>query len=209
MITPILMNTIVAPFLAFVIFIIGWNTLGPGKTIQSQYENRTVSNESISEDYSNTYQNPVLLAILQEIQPKSGYNDLSLKWTDDPITDCGWVESAGCYVGEGNSHTIYILNNSPEKTVKNTMAHEYLHYVWYKENLESKGNLVSLLENFYASSPTLRQRIDPYYTKDGNALEATEIFSYSCTEINDGSLGEIATWCNKYIDTQSVPVLLY
>lgn len=85
-----------------------------------------------------------------------------------------------------------------------TISHEYLHYVWYRDNLESDKQLVDELTGFYRRSRELQDRMANYQEK-----EPTEFFSYGCTEWSDRYLTPyIVSQCNKYI-TRSVLRMTY
>lgn len=80
-----------------------------------------------------------------------------------------------------------------------TVAHEYLHHVWFTTLDDvTKQRLTSDLITIYGGDPQLRQRSKFY--SDSGALQPTELFSMYCTESSDVYLTEyILTECGKYI----------
>ena len=80
----------------------------------------------------------------------------------------------------------------------NTLVHEYLHYVWYRDKLDNDLKLVGELTTFYKNSPTLQFRMKDYTSE---MTKPTEFFSYGCTEFANRHLTPyIVEKCNKYID---------
>lgn len=80
----------------------------------------------------------------------------------------------------------------------NTLVHEYLHYVWYRDKLDGDLKLVGELTTFYKNSPTLQFRMKDYTSE---MTKPTEFFSYGCTEFTNRHLTPyIVDKCNQYID---------
>lgn len=80
----------------------------------------------------------------------------------------------------------------------NTLVHEYLHYVWYRDKLDQDIKLVGELTTFYKNSHDLQFRMKDY-TSD--MTKPTEFFSYGCTEFANRHLTPyILQKCDQYID---------
>ena len=116
------------------------------------------------------------------------YEPVSMYYVDS-YDDSLWTQ--GRYINYKKAITI--LKNSVDQFT--TISHEYLHYVWYRDNLESDERLVDELTGFYHRSRELQDRMANYQEK-----EPTEFFSYGCTEWSDRYLTPyIVSQCNKYI----------
>lgn len=108
------------------------------------------------------------------------------------------TENTGCYA-DG-----IIFLEEGYKTDKTTVAHEYLHYMWYKNQLDKDDRLVSDLISSYARTIEFQNLISKYYI-DRGILVPTELFSFACTEIQDSHLTPyIVQKCNEYIDRSTL-----
>ncbi len=151
-------------------------------------------------------QDAEIVAILKSVGAKGDYSDLNINWTTGDMTEaCGWAQATGCYKGNGSTKTLTLRKgNYNAEQLKTIVAHEYLHYVWYKHSLDQDTKLTSLLIDFYAKNPPFQNRVSSHYV-DSGGLKPTEFFSYGCTEIQDQRLGSyIASKCNEYIDTSTL-----
>lgn len=153
-------------------------------------------------------QDPEIVSLLKSVGAKGDFSDLELLWSDgDMQKDCGWAESEGCYKWQGDTHQLILKRSDDARWLKVSAAHEYLHYVWRKNDLESDQRLNSYLIDFYGKNPQFQNRITTHYV-DNAALNTTEFFSYGCTEVADVRLGGyIAGRCNEFIDTSTLAAM--
>lgn len=150
------------------------------------------------------YHDPAVVGILNDINPRAGYSDLSVLFHDDSRLD---INTRNTYIdsdarGIYDGHSISVRRDIPVDQQKRTIAHEYLHYIWYKNNLDSNSDLVRKLNNILGNSYNLRIRMQPYFER--SAVSPTEIFSIVCTELPDEQIAEVLQDCNKYIDTKTI-----
>lgn len=153
-------------------------------------------------------QDPELLSELQYLEATYDYHKLNLIYTDNPAADCKWDLADGCYFDF--QKTIKMKRNNNKTALRTILAHEYLHYAWYENHLDTDSRLVSDLIVLYGRYPEFRQRIagvDGHYQASGGLLP-TELFSYGCTEISDAKLGSYITEkCKQYININKLPAL--
>lgn len=148
---------------------------------------------------TNRHKDPELIKLAKQagIKQDLTYEPVSMYYVDS-YDDSLWTQ--GRYINYKKAITI--LKNSVDQFT--TISHEYLHYVWYRDNLESDERLVDELTGFYHRSRELQDRMANYQEK-----EPTEFFSYGCTEWSDRYLTPyIVSQCNKYI-TRSVLRMTY
>ena len=139
---------------------------------------------------TNRHKDPELIKLAKQagIKQDLTYEPVSMYYVDS-YDDSLWTQ--GRYINYKKAITI--LKNSVDQFT--TISHEYLHYVWYRDNLESDKRLVNELTGFYHESRDLQDRMSNYQEK-----EPTEFFSYGCTEWSDRYLTPyIVSQCNKYI----------
>ena len=139
---------------------------------------------------TNRHKDPELIKLAKQagIKQDLTYEPVSMYYVDS-YDDSLWTQ--GRYINYKKAITI--LKNSVDQFT--TISHEYLHYVWYRDNLESDERLVDELTGFYHRSRELQDRMANYQEK-----EPTEFFSYGCTEWSDRYLTPyIVSQCNKYI----------
>lgn len=158
-------------------------------------------------------QDSKLLGYLEKAHPKISYKDVKISWSKDVSKYCGkGVDITGCYSqdeytdGTVDNRAIHVEHKHPKKDLTRLLAHEYLHYVWYKKDLGSNQKLTSNLTKFYKENVPFQTRLSQY--ESAKKLKTTELFSYACTEIDDLRLGAyISKECNKYIDTSTLTAL--
>lgn len=148
-----------------------------------------------------------MLATLKSLGARdSDLAELNLEIKEDMQETCGWSEAAGCYKRGAST----IVTRPDSVADRRHMAHEYLHYIWFKHNLDKDRHLTSQLIAFYGNNPSFQQRINGQHNRyvDSGGLQPTEFFSYGCTEVSNAKLGPyIAAKCNEYINTDSLPAL--
>ena len=190
--------------------------LGAGQVAYTHYQPALAAQQKLEDEETkkaakpNVHQDEKLVAVLKSVGAKDDYADLNLRWgtASQMMKLCGWADAGGCYDGEA---TIYVNSDTELSYQKTIVAHEYLHYVWYKQNLDDDRQLTSALTHLYGRSPHLQQRMNEgtehQYLNSGG-LQPTEFFAFGCTEISDIQLGQyIAGWCNRFIDTSALTAL--
>lgn len=155
-------------------------------------------------------QNPDLLSIAKEI----GANEISnvdivyrekmqtpwAKGEYDPAYD-GDIMNDGTRPNKRLA-TIGVLKetSSDAQYLKTTVAHEYMHHVWYGLlDVASRDKLASDLVSMYSTDQYMQNRTKKYV--DEKMLSSTELLSFYCTEESDPYLTPgILSTCNKYIN---------
>lgn len=141
------------------------------------------------------FKEPELLALAQPagIRQSLDKEPVTIYYVDN-YTDLVWADGKYSFAKKA----ITVKRSSTRDTQKTMLAHEYLHYVWYRDDLEKDTRLTSELTNFYNNSSDLKERMAKYTPQ---MTKPTEFFSYGCTEWSDGYLTPyIVEQCNKYID---------
>nr|DAF55727.1 MAG TPA: hypothetical protein [Siphoviridae sp. ctAkS7] len=148
---------------------------------------------------TNRHKDPELIKLAKQagIKQDLTYEPVSMYYVDS-YDDSVWTQ------GEYSAFKKAITIKKDAVYPFTTISHEYLHHVWYRDNLESDKRLVDELTGFYRRSRELQDRMSSYQEK-----EPTEFFSYGCTEWSDRYLTPyIVSQCNKYI-TRSVLRMTY
>jgi hypothetical protein len=133
-------------------------------------------------------QDPILLQDLKLLGAK--YADkLNLRYTDgfkDPNT-------SGLY---SNWDTITIKANLDKKREHRVIAHEYLHYIWYKVlDDNQRTDITNITNTLYSNDPAMAKRMSFYSNPKPN-----ELFSIYCTESTDQYITPLIMYCNSYIN---------
>lgn len=165
-------------------------------TIQSQ------PTPSIVKIGTKKYKDPNLLALAPSAGIKNFSEDepVSLYYVDN-YTDHLWA--AGQY--SDYKKAITVKKDSPFQ--RSIFAHEYLHYVWYRDNLANDPQLVDELNTFYKNNSDLQQRMIDY---NGDMISPTEFFSYGCTEWSANKLTPyILQNCERYISRRNQQISYY
>ncbi len=141
------------------------------------------------------FKEPELLALTQSagIRQPLDKEPVTIYYVDN-YTDFVWASGQYSFAKKA----ITVKRSARLEEQKTILAHEYLHYVWYRDDLEKDTRLTSELTNFYNNNPDLKERMAKYTPE---MTKPTEFFSYGCTEWSDGYLTPyIVEKCNKYID---------
>ena len=149
---------------------------------------------------TNRHKDPELIKLAKQagIKQDLTYEPVSMYYVDSYDDSLWWVG------GQYSNFKKAITVRRDARNKQTLIAHEYLHHVWYRDNLESDTRLVSELTDFFNKTETLQERMSTYDQK-----EPTEFFSYGCTEWSDRYLTPyIVSQCNKYI-TRSVLRMTY
>lgn len=99
-----------------------------------------------------------------------------------------------------DGRTIYVDKTLNIESLKVTLAHEYLHYIWLNSaTLQADQTLEDRLVSMYGRNHQLRDRVSIYAER--NMLNLTELFSITCTEFSDRHMDQyILKQCNKWIN---------
>lgn len=199
------MFTVSIPFLGAGALMVG------GLLFTVDWGNSDASAETVLDGQVQTntvVQDPEIVSLLSSVGAKGDYSDLELTWSNgDMEKDCGWADASGCYRGQGESHRLVLKRADNQAWLRVAVAHEFLHYIWYKNNLKDDQMLNSHLIDFYGKNPPFQNRINTHYV-DSGSLNASEFFSYGCTEVSDVRLGGyIANRCNEFIDTSTLSAM--
>jgi len=141
------------------------------------------------------FQDPQLLAMapFAGIKHPLSTEPVSLYYVKN-YTDHIWA--AGQY--DNYKKAITVKSDTHLDDQHTTLAHEYLHYVWYRDKLDKDTRLVSELTTFYRSNHDLQFRMKDYAP---DLTKPTEFFSFGCTEFTNRHLTPyIVDKCNQYID---------
>lgn len=135
-------------------------------------------------------QEPHLLQLLQSVGA-TRIEDLTLTYISEKKYDI--------QLGEYFGSTIQVAQGLTIEQETRTLAHEYLHYVWYKVmTVNDRIELNDKLQVLLANDPAMQKRVEPYVKID--RLNNSELFSIYCTESTDSYMLSIVEDCNKYID---------
>jgi len=153
------------------------------------------------------YAQPTVVQYVKPVikQEKQLYDLLGTIQTGD--VDIEYLElsfgNLGDNRGQYNYYNITIRNNLGINELKRTLAHEYLHFVWFEVMTESeRTRLGDALNAAYAKDPDMQIRMDVYIEK--GTFQPTELFSIYCTESTDSYMLAIVQDCNKYIDRSKI-----
>jgi len=135
-------------------------------------------------------QDPGLLSELQSLKA-THISDIELRY-DDP-------NAVATQKGSYKNKVLTVESSVSDEEEIRTLAHEYLHHVWYtvmtfKEHVNLSDRLTILLAN----DKDMQTRVSPY--TETRTLNASELFSIYCTESTDSYMLSIVDECNKYID---------
>jgi len=124
----------------------------------------------------------------------------------DTFTDLGMFDQAGEYVAYTNPvdgsfqyGTLQIKRGLDNESEKVAVAHEYLHHIWFaKMDAQTIASLTSELIALYGEDRWMQERVASY--AESGTLQATELFSYYCTESSSRYLTQyVLDQCNQYI----------
>ncbi len=88
-----------------------------------------------------------------------------------------------------------------------TIAHEYLHHVWYaKLTPQIRETLTTHLNNMYANDDYMQEYAEHY--RDSGGMIPTELFSFYCTESSDANfVAYVLDQCNRFINRSALVML--
>lgn len=119
----------------------------------------------------------------------------------------GGTVTRGCYEGATCEVVgIFIRNGLEGSHLDAILAHEYLHVVWYLDNLNNDDPLFKDLSRIYNTVPEMQSVSLKNYTEQERTTN--EMFAYSCTDASDKHLTKrVLDLCNKYIDRSKIELL--
>lgn len=90
---------------------------------------------------------------------------------------------------------------------RRTVAHEYLHHVWYAKLTPTLRNTLTSHLNAMLATDEYMQEYEEQY-RDSGGLIPTELFSFYCTEVSDSKLVQfVLDQCNRFIDRSQLVML--
>jgi len=136
------------------------------------------------------YQDPKLLSQLESLGA-TYTSDLGLSY-DDP-------NAVPSQKGSYRNKVLTVESSVSDEEEIRTLAHEYLHHVWYQVlSIEKRIDLTVKLETLLQGDKGMQSRVKLYVERD--ILNASELFSIYCTESTDSYMLSVVDECNKYID---------
>lgn len=197
----------------FVAFIFTWaGALLFRDTAKTRTESATASHSDATNSF--TKQDQVLLGYLKDI--KAAYiSDLNIsyinKYNDGRTGDYTPPYDGDTIIDETKTNkkiaSITILSGRSADETKRTLAHEYIHHIWYtKLNRDEQNILSSNLISSYGKDQGMQAHLLNYSNK--NTLTPDELFSAYCADSSDSFLTtDILATCNKYIDRSALVML--
>lgn len=97
--------------------------------------------------------------------------------------------------------TIILERGQPHQEELITLAHEYIHHVWYHMSDEEKDAVEPGLMEFYNNDREFYERMQPYREADLSSYElVNEMFAVLCSEYKTEEIGqEFADYCKEFI----------
>ncbi|HLR58475.1 MAG TPA: hypothetical protein VK098_09885 [Beutenbergiaceae bacterium] len=139
--------------------------------------------------------------IREEVPP------LDLYASNDIETDCE-NDVSGCY--KHDEQAIYLDGTITDFRRPELLAHEYLHFVWERDDLEEDEALLEALQDAFLDSEGLGALIPAWqesYFQDDGTVVPTELFSYACTGLRSEQLPPVVSGhCEAYLDTSVLPI---
>lgn len=133
-------------------------------------------------------QNTELLSILQSVGAEYT-SDLSIVYGELPYN------ARGSYVD--STITIGQIDDPAQKN--RTIAHEYLHHVWYTVMTDADIEKLTIkLKALVVNDSAMQKRIQRYV--EYGVFNDSELFSIYCTESSDRYILTVVEECGKYID---------
>lgn len=177
-------------------------------TAKTRTESTAVSNPSAT--ISPIKQDAVLLGYLKDI--KATYtSDLNISYinnyNDGRTGDYTPAYNSDSIINGTKTAAITILSGRSTDDTKRTLAHEYMHHIWYtKLNRDEQNVLSSNLISSYSKDQGMQAHLLNYSNK--GTLTPDELFSAYCADSSDSYLTpEILATCNKYIDRSALVML--
>jgi len=139
--------------------------------------------------------------IREEVPP------LDLYASNDIETDCE-NDVSGCY--KHDEQAIYLDALITDFRRPELLAHEYLHFIWERDELENNEALVEALQEAFSDSEGLGALIPEWqesYFQDDGTVVPTELFSYACTGLRSDQLPQaVSSQCEAYLETSALPI---
>ena len=130
---------------------------------------------------------------LQPIVDRLGITDRTVEIkTDFPCTPT----ARACF--DTAIHYPYTMLQQPILQQNATMAHEYMHYIYDKQEYNYRVSIENLAVGLYNTTPSFQRRMK-WYTDKGT-LNNDELISVACTEVDDSILpAQLYEYCAKYV----------
>lgn len=133
---------------------------------------------------------------------------LDLRLSDRIPSDCAGIQAGGCYSRLDDA--IYLSSELDDFRRPELLAHEYLHYVWDRDDLADDTALTQALDRAYDDDEGLGSLVPTWqqsYTEADGSIQPTELFSYACTGLRSDQLDRvIARQCERYLRVDELPV---
>ncbi len=148
-----------------------------------------------------TRQDPEVVAYMQTLG--IDYKNLNLIFSSEAELGKG---VAGDY---SLPNTIRLSKEYSEQQLRQTAAHEYLHYVQRYVDVAQATLFHDYILQLESALPSLQKRVEPYRTGEACAGVCEriedEIEAIACTELPDSFLREdFIAWCNKHIPNRDL-----
>lgn len=133
-------------------------------------------------------QNAELIAILKSLGAEHT-SDLSIVYGELPYNARGSYANGTVTIGQ--------IDDPAQKN--RTIAHEYLHHVWYTVMSKSERNVLAVeLNALLEKDLAMQKRVQGYI--DRGFMNDSELFTIYCTESSSSYILTIVDECDKYID---------
>ncbi|MFV0252364.1 MAG: hypothetical protein ACK5H2_03405 [Beutenbergiaceae bacterium] len=151
-------------------------------------------------------QDPQLREMLEQLIVED-VPDISLVLTDDVVSMCE-SSALACYAHPES--TIYLSTTAVEFQPMELLAHEYLHHVWLRDDLDADTELIEALNLAYSNAEGLGALVPPWqtgYVQEDGSIQPIELFSYACTGLQrDQMEPELAQRCGQYLEPAALPI---
>lgn len=128
---------------------------------------------------------------------------------DEELPDTCPSEAGGCYLS-GQPATIVVKEEVEGAVYTELIAHEYLHHVWRRDNLEADTALEDALNAAYENEERLGASIPswiPGYELPDGSIVTEELFAYACTGLRSDQMDNtISDRCEEYLNVDQLPV---
>lgn len=155
--------------------------------------------ESYLKDLKATYVNNLDVSFVDSYSKGTGLGQYNQGYDGDLMSDGTTLNR--------KRPSINVLSGRSLDDTKRTLAHEYMHHIWYTQFDKSEQIILSSkLITAYSGDAQMQNAMQNYIVN--NSLEPTEILSSYCTDSSDSYLTpDILTTCNKYINRSALVML--
>lgn len=164
------------------------------------------TSEPTSEPEPDVEQDPELAAQLAELIV-GDLPAITLKFSNNLMADCQ-TSGLGCY--SPTEATLLMQPGLTDFRQPEILAHEYLHHVWFTDELDEDAELTVALAEAYADAEGLGSLVPHWqsdYVNPDGSIEPTELFSYACTGLRpDQMVPVLAERCQQYLNLDALPI---